>query len=48
MSQDMMHILLNQGKRHIALQRRYKHLAKLQLIEETISPKSRVYCGIFS
>ena len=39
MSNNMMNTLLNQGKRYMALQRRYKPLAKLKLIEETTAPK---------
>ena len=39
MSNNMINTLLNQGKRYMALQRRYKPLAKLKLIEETTSPK---------
>ena len=43
MSNNMMNTLLNQGKRYMALQRRYKPLAKLKLIEETTAPNLRVY-----
>lgn len=38
MSNNMVNTLLNQGKRYMALQRRYKPLAKLKLIEETTAP----------